>query len=242
MHLSKIQYCISIHYPPISTSYDHLRQYNRHTHSTHSLIRFFHYQNMLSRLVLVATALQAGFATAIGNAVVSNRCAYDIWLWSVDQGHSSPPIHVPARTKYTEPLRSACNGCGSSLKISKTDQLVNGKHTQFEYSIADSNIWYDISFVDCAKGESASNCPGHDKGLAMDSPEQACGKVHCPAGSYCPTQSYYVDQPKQKLGLDEPVFGCLGKGTGMDLYMKVCSDEAPLKRSVAGRMAFDDYA
>lgn len=242
MHLSKIHYCISIHYPPISTSYDHLRQYNRHTHSTHSLIRFFHYQNMLSRLVLVATALQAGFATAIGNAIVSNRCAYDIWLWSVDQGHSSPPIHVPARTKYTEPLRSACNGCGSSLKISKTDQLVNGKHTQFEYSIADSNIWYDISFVDCAKGESASNCPGHDKGLAMDSPEQACGKVHCAAGSYCPTQSYYVDQPKQKLGLDEPVFGCLGKGTGMDLYMKVCSDEAPLKRSVAGRMAFDDYA
>lgn len=197
---------------------------------------------MLSKFVLLATALQAGLAAAIGNAIVSNRCPYDIWLWSVDQGYSSLPIHIPARTKHSEPFRSACNGCGSSLKISKTDQLISGQQTQFEYSIADGNIWYDISFVDCAKGESASDCPGHDKGLAMDSPEHACGKANCAAGSYCPTQSYYVDFPKPKLGLADPVFGCPGKGTGMDLYMKVCSDEAPLKRSIAGRMTLDDYA
>ncbi|KAH6642547.1 hypothetical protein C7974DRAFT_430978 [Boeremia exigua] len=186
--------------------------------------------------------MQAGLATAIGNAIVSNRCSYDIWLWSVDQGYSSGPIHIPARTKYSEPFRSACNGCGSSLKISKTNQLVGGQHTQFEYSIAGGDIWYDISFVDCAKGESANDCPGHDKGLAMDSPEQECGKANCAAGSYCPTQSYYVDYPLQKLGLEDPVFTCPGKGTGMDLYMKVCSDEAPLKRSVAGRLAVDGYA
>lgn len=197
---------------------------------------------MLSKFRLLATALQAGLATAIGNVIVSNRCPYDIWLWSVDQGYLSQSIHVPARTKYSEPFRSACNGCGSSLKISKTDQLIAGQHTQFEYSIADGSIWYDISFVDCAKGESASDCPGHDKGLAMDSPEQACGKAHCAPGSYCPTQSYYVDFPKPKLGLDDPIFTCPGKGTGMDLYIKVCSDEAPLKRSIAGRMALDDYA
>lgn len=197
---------------------------------------------MLVKTILLATALQAGLATALGNAVVSNRCNYDIWLWSVDQGYSSGPIHVPARTKYSEPIRSACNGCGSSLKISKTDQLVGGQQTQFEYSIADGNIWYDISFVDCANGEDASACPGHDEGLAMDSPNSACGQANCAAGSYCPTQVYYVDLPMQKLGLEDPVFGCPGQGTDMDLYMKVCSDEAPLKRSIAGRMAVDDYA
>lgn len=197
---------------------------------------------MLAKSILFTTALQAGLVVALGNAMVSNRCPYDIWLWSVDQGHSSGPIHIPARTKYSEPFRSTCNGCGSSLKISKTDQLVAGQHTQFEYSIADGNLWYDISFVNCAKGGSASDCPGHDGGLAMDSPEQACGKANCAAGSYCPTQSYYVDLPKQKLGLDEPVFGCLGKGTDMDLYMKVCSNEAPLKRSIAGRVATAGYA
>jgi hypothetical protein len=197
---------------------------------------------MLSKFILLVTALQASFTTAIGNAIVSNRCTYDIWLWSVDEGYSSPRIHIPARTKYSEPLRNACNGCGSSLKISKTDRLTTGQLTQFEYSIANGNIYYDISFVDCAKGKSASDCPGHELGLAIDSPDQACGKAYCAGGSYCPTQSYYVDTPKLKLGLDDPVFGCPGKGTGVDIYMNVCSDEASLKRSIAGRMAVDTYA
>jgi hypothetical protein len=197
---------------------------------------------MLAKSFLLAATLQAGLATAIGNAILSNRCPYDIWLWSVDQGSSSGPIHIPARTQHSEPFRSACTGCGSSLKISKSDQLVAGHHTQFEYSIANSNLWYDISFVDCAKGGSAADCPGHDKGLAMEITEGSCGKAHCAAGSYCPTQSYYVDTPLSKLGLPEPVFGCLGKGTGMDLYMKVCSDEPPLKRSLAGRMHVEGYA
>lgn len=197
---------------------------------------------MLTKAIFLAAATQASLAIALGNAIVSNRCPYDIWLWSVDEGYSSGPIHLPARTKYSEPFRSACDGCGSSLKISRTNQLIAGQHTQFEYSIADDNIWYDISFVDCAKGSSASDCPGHDMGLAMDSPEEACGKAICAAGSYCPTQSYYVDIPKLKLGLDDPVFGCPGRGTGMDLYMKVCSDEAPLKTSIAGRMVVDSYA
>lgn len=76
----------------------------------------------------------------------------------------------------------------------------------------------------------------------MDSPEEACGKANCAGNSYCPSQSYYVDFPLQKLGLEDPVFTCPGKGTGMDIYMKVCSDEAPLKRRVAGRMVVDDYA
>ena len=197
---------------------------------------------MLSIHFLLISILQAGLATAVGNAIVSNRCPYDIWLWSVDQGYSSPPIHIPSGTKYSEPFRSACNGCGSSLKISRTDQLIGGQHTQFEYSIANGDIWYDISFVNCAKGENASNCPGHDKGLAMDSPEKACGKANCAGGSYCPTQSYYVDFPKPKLGLDDPVFSCPGKGADMDLYMKVCSEEAPLRRSIIGRKFVDDYA
>lgn len=191
---------------------------------------------MLSKFILAIAAMQAGLATA-GNAIISNRCPYDIWVWSVDQTHWSAPIHVPARSKYSEPFRSACNGCGTSMKVSKSDQLVGGAHTQFEYSIVNNQIWYDISLVDCAKGQDASACPGHDFGLAMDSPDQSCGKVDCEKGSYCPSQAYFVDTPMQKLGLQEPVFTCPGAGTGMDLYMKVCSDEAPLKRSIAGRLA-----
>jgi hypothetical protein len=197
---------------------------------------------MLVKTLFLATALQAGLATALGNAIMSNRCNYDIWLWSVDQGYSSGPIHIPARSKHTEAIRSACNGCGSSLKISKSDQLMGGQQTQFEYSIADGNLWYDISFVDCANGEDASSCPGHDEGLSMDGSTSACGSLNCAAGTYCPTQIYYVDFPMQKLGLEDPVFTCPGQGTDMDIYMDVCSGEASLKRSIAGRIAIDDRA
>lgn len=190
---------------------------------------------MFSKSTIILGALQATLAAA-GNAIISNRCNYDIWVWSVGQGSSSEAIHVPARTQHTEAMRS---GSPTSLKISKTDALVAGKHTQFEYSIVNNQLWFDISFVNCANGESSASCPGADAGLSMSSPNAACGSVHCAGGSYCPSQAYFIDQPMLKLGLEEPVFTCPGAGTGMDLNMKVCADEASLTRSIAGRMLVD---
>lgn len=74
----------------------------------------------------------------------------------------------------------------------------------------------------------------------MYSPNDACGKVNCAPGSYCPEQAYYVDTPLSKLGLAEPVFGCGGAGTDMDLYMVMCSENKQVpKRSVAGRVALE---
>ncbi|CBX96874.1 hypothetical protein LEMA_P100050.1 [Plenodomus lingam JN3] len=175
--------------------------------------------------------LQMSLALA-GNAILSNRCSYDIWVWSVGESSSSGPIYIPARSQYSEPFRNA----GTSFKISKTNQLVSGAHTQFEYSIVNNNVWFDISLVDCAKGENASACPGQAEGLAMDSPNAACGRISCAPGSYCPTQAYFVDTPVQKLGLAEPVFACPGASTNLDLYMKMCANQAPIKRSVAGRL------
>jgi hypothetical protein len=186
---------------------------------------------MLSKISLVLVALQASLAVA-GNAIISNRCPYDIWLFSTAANNFGSAIQIPARSQHSEPFSSS----PTSLKISNSSQLVGGAHTQFEYSLINNQIWYDISFVDCAKGQSADSCPGHDLGLAVDSNESKCGKIDCQAGSYCPTQAYYVDQPKLKMGIEEPVFTCPGAGSGMDLYMKVCSGEASLKRSIAGRL------
>lgn len=190
---------------------------------------------MFSKSTILFAALQATLAAA-GNAIISNRCNYDIWVWSVGQGSTSAPIYVPARAQHTEAMRS---GSPTSLKVSKSNQLVAGKHTQFEYSIVNNQLWFDISFVNCANGESSANCPGADAGLSMSSPNSACGTVNCAAGSYCPSEAYFVDQPMLKLGLQEPVFTCPGAGADMDLNMKVCSDEEPLKRSIAGRMLVD---
>jgi hypothetical protein len=193
---------------------------------------------MFSKTTILFAALQATLAAA-GNAIISNRCSYDIWVWSVVPGSSSSAIYIPAGTQHSEAMRS---GSPTSFKISKTNQLVGGKHTQFEYSIINNQMWYDISFVNCAQGESSANCPGADGGLAMSSPNSACGSVNCAPGSYCPSQAYFVDQPMLKLGLQEPVFTCPGAGANMDLNMKVCADSAPTKRSIAGRLLVDAEA
>jgi len=187
---------------------------------------------MLSKLNLSLVALQASLALA-GNAIISNRCPYDVWVWTVSATNWGSAVHVPSRTQHSEPLTNT----GTSLKVSNSSELVGGHHTQFEYSIAGGQIWYDISFVDCAQGNSASNCPGHDDGLSMDASNSECGTINCEAGSYCPTQAYYVPQPLLTLGINEPVFNCPASvGTDVDVYMKLCSGQDSLKRSVAGRM------
>jgi hypothetical protein len=72
--------------------------------------------------------------------------------------------------------------------------------------------------------------------------QPSCGAFHCAAGSYCPTEAYFVDQPKIKLGIDEPVKTCPGAGTALDLQVTLCADNpgndgglALQGRSVAGR-------
>jgi hypothetical protein len=185
---------------------------------------------------LLFAAMQASLAVA-GNAILSNRCSYDIWVWSVSQTTgSSSAIHVPARSQHIEAMQP---NSPTSLKVSKTEQLLNGQHTQFEYSIVNNQLWYDISFVNCASDNSASNCPGHKEGLSMSSPNKACAPMKCAAGAYCPTQAYYCAQPMLTLGIQEPVFTCPGAGASMDLNMNMCADAAPLKRSIAGRMLVD---
>jgi hypothetical protein len=156
--------------------------------------------------------------------------------------YTSPTIYVPARTKYVEPIRNVCEGCGVSVKVSKSDQLMAGQQTQYEYSIANNQLYYDLSYVDCAQGESAENCPGHDRGNSIDSPDETCRDLYCGAGSYCPNEAYFVDQPLIKLGIPEPVFGCGAGDFGMDLWFNVCHENPNLKRSVAGRLAVEDSA
>ncbi|KAG9186440.1 hypothetical protein G6011_09548 [Alternaria panax] len=186
---------------------------------------------MLSKTSLALVALHATLARA-GNAIITNRCNYDIWIQSVHAPYGGNMTHVPARSKYSEPFSHA----PTSVKISKTPSIVSGEQTQFEYNIVSNQLWYDISFVDCAKGPQgasgsfdASSCPGHNEGLAMDVTNNICGKISCDPGAYCPTQAYFVPQPYKELGIEEPVFVCPGDGTSFDLHMTVCSGEPRLR-------------
>lgn len=192
---------------------------------------------MLAKYTLLFAAMQAGLAAA-GNAVVANRCSHDVYVFSVVPGKASPAVKIPARSQWKQPI-NAGEGLPTSLKISNTEQIVQGAHTQFEYTVAGNSLWYDISLVDCAQGQSGENCPGWSQGYSITSNDEKCGTTQCEGGSFCTDSAYFVDQPLIKLGTREPVFTCPGAGTGMDLIYTLCSDEAPIKRSIAGRLSID---
>jgi hypothetical protein len=176
---------------------------------------------MLSILPLII--LLTPLSYALGTAILTNACPYPIYLFSVSQSYSTPAIPIAPGTTYTEPLRSSCSGCGTSLKISLSDHLLPGAQTQFEYSISATNeLWYDISFVDCARGEDARSSPGHELGVSMQGANGKCGIARCAAREYCPGAAYYVSDPMGMLGLPAPVFTCPGVGIEGDLLMTIC--------------------
>jgi hypothetical protein len=190
---------------------------------------------MFFKISLALVALQTTLALA-GNAIIVNRCNYDIWVEPVHNPTAGDLVHVPARSKYQEAFSNA----PTSMKISKTNAIVGGKITQFEYVVAFDQVWYDISFVDCAVGTSGANCPGHAEGLSVYAGDGRCGSIECPPNTYCPHQAYFIDMPMEKQGIVAPVFTCPGAGVRLDLTMQVCSSMPALrKRSVAGRLEME---
>ncbi|KAH7134954.1 hypothetical protein B0J11DRAFT_148649 [Dendryphion nanum] len=195
---------------------------------------------MFSKLFVIAAALQACLAAphgakhhqhpqlntteplvaraGLGNAIINNRCSYDVWMWPVNQNYAGSAIKIAAGSQHSAPAL-ACENCGTSMKISKTSTLTSGAQTQFEYTFGGGMVWYDISFVDCAKGNDASSCPGHSEGLVMAASDSSCPTASCSAGAYCPEKIYYVDQPLLKLGIAEPTFAC---SQGVDVVSTLC--------------------
>jgi hypothetical protein len=193
---------------------------------------------MLAQYTFLFAAMQAGFAAAVGNSVVSNRCDHDVYVSSVSKNQAAPFVKIPARSQWKQAFNT-CDGCATSLKVSNTDELVAGAHTQLEYTVAGGQLWYDISLVNCAEGQDGAACPGWDKGLSINTTESACGNTQCQGSTFCTASAYFVDTPLLKLGTAEPVFTCPGAGLNMDLVYTLCSDEAPIKRSIAGRLSVD---
>ncbi|KAK3209331.1 hypothetical protein GRF29_69g1453989 [Pseudopithomyces chartarum] len=180
---------------------------------------------MLFKYILSLYLTHIALVAALGQLIVANRCSRDMWIWSVDQRGSSRAIKVHARSRYTEPIRNPPQG-GVSIKVSRSEQLLGGHHTQFEYAVSNNVLYYDISLVDCAVGQDASNCPGHIAGLEIYSPNQRkCNRVTCKSNTFCPEKAYYVDTPMTKLGHQEPVFGCGDAGTGADLTFVLCQNQ-----------------
>jgi hypothetical protein len=113
--------------------------------------------------------------------------------------------------------------------------------TQFEYTVnaAAGEIWYDISYVDCAvhsdghTGSSkndppkdGSRCPGHAQGSSVSSNASNSGKHVCQPGDWCVSEIYWVDSYPVKIPqYQEPTAKAASVGAGNDVVFNACSTE-----------------
>ncbi|KAF2873671.1 hypothetical protein BDV95DRAFT_605153 [Massariosphaeria phaeospora] len=126
-----------------------------------------------------------------GKAIVYNSCDYPVWIFPVrGDNQTVSSFELLAKHTFTEPIYH-CPGCGVSYKIFKTNNLA-APITQFEYAITD-RLYYDMSLIDCVKGNDASACLGHESGLQAAS-GPGCQKLMCAPGEYCDTQAYFIPE------------------------------------------------
>ncbi|KAF1956513.1 hypothetical protein CC80DRAFT_492067 [Byssothecium circinans] len=91
----------------------------------------------------------AAFATsvsAVGNAVVLNKCTSTIYAWSVGSSVSSQQT-IATGASFTEPFRRDATTGGIAIKITKVaDGLYTGAPQQiYSYSLDGATVWYDLS-------------------------------------------------------------------------------------------------
>ncbi|KAK9781521.1 hypothetical protein SCAR479_01392 [Seiridium cardinale] len=141
-----------------------------------------------------------------GQAIVVNKCSSPVYLWSVSADKTSAVHELEANGgRYVERMHAPSTG-GVSMKVHKTRNDGNipactpdrwDCHlTQFEYTLVpDQNkVYYDISFVNCAQGKDAGNCPGHASGVTVECANgnnKNCPVQHCAPGAFCPHEVYY---------------------------------------------------
>jgi hypothetical protein len=136
---------------------------------------------LITSLAVLATA--ASTAHALGNAIIHNKCPYDVYLWPTDSNRApTQPQTLASGGTYQEGYQTPSSG-GVSIKISKSTSCASGYITQFEYTVAafsgNNFLWYDGSNVDCT----AENCPFQKDGVFLTTSKganSACKECSCP--------------------------------------------------------------
>ena len=140
------------------------------------------------------------------SAKIINKCSFPLTLRTIDgaverDGITNPPLEfgpytLPPNASYLETLREPCqpDKCGVALKLTSPHQK---GLLQFEYTteVQTKAVWGDISFVNCAVGTSAADCPVWEHGMKwfarMPHKTEPCFTFTCPPGVFCPEAAYY---------------------------------------------------
>ncbi|KAL0265155.1 hypothetical protein SLS55_001115 [Diplodia seriata] len=140
-----------------------------------------------TRLAAVAVFGLSSFARAdrdiegaTGSVEVFNYCKEPVYLRSVGDQDPGETTLQP-NGQWSERYKVKDHGGGPSIKIRTegTDIL------QFEYKASGTEVWYDLSYVNCWNQEthSGERCPFSNNALVVESPGI---HIPCKTGESCP--------------------------------------------------------
>lgn len=192
----------------------------------------------VSALERSAVSLNGLINNKNGQAIIVNRCDYDVNLWSVYKGTGCPldgMVTLKKGEQYSEDFADSkqSNGVGVSIKISKTTQCKGNDITQFEYFYDDSNInpdyngnYVDVSYVDCP----GQDCPTMKEGYYFRTGDQKTAQTQsvnnantrnpimsCTDPASCAKISYVLPDDVQTK------YASLGQ----NVYYYMCGGQAP---------------
>ncbi|KAL2822049.1 hypothetical protein BJX63DRAFT_427399 [Aspergillus granulosus] len=131
------------------------------TISTSLAVPFAISTNHLIQMTEMKT-MMAPNETALGHAIVFNRCHGPVYLWSVGE-NISPQRMIHPNQSYTELFRRDHKTGGIALKITRAKDglYTSAPQTVFAYNLVENLIWYDLSdvFGDPFMGEYVSLLP-----------------------------------------------------------------------------------
>ncbi|KAF2681436.1 hypothetical protein K458DRAFT_406437 [Lentithecium fluviatile CBS 122367] len=157
-----------------------------------------------------------------GQVYLKNSCDYAISIEEFAGAgcDCSEGGTVEAGSSWNETLQA----CSSGNRVLKVYREGETSPMQFEYGVDGSNVWYDMSFIDCVKdGYDFSACAG--EGWAMGS-ESNCKEFKCSGGEECCTQGYC--DPYATGLTEQPVSGCGGDqgytdSSAMGITIELCA-------------------
>lgn len=155
----------------------HLNQ-NQNQNRTEQTGKMFKY---LALSVATLTTLAMAGENMVGNAIVHNKCPYDVYLWSVGSAIGPKQVLAAGEGKYSEPFHRDDVSGGIALKITRTPNGLYDSSPQLSFAYAldapqegvEQKVWWDPSnvFGNPFKGEVVTVKPSCEQGGAC---EQIC--------------------------------------------------------------------
>ena len=159
---------------------------------------------------------------AIGSAIVTNNCGFSVLLRSVDDS-VGPEVTIAPGGTYSEQFHTSGNGGGISIKVDQNgDPASSGDIAQFEYTLADNLVYYDLSLINGdpfqAERQAVTPADGSCHQVVCDAGENPCGDAFsksCKIGFPSEFELKIVDPG----GSSNPVYAC---SSAEDLVYSIC--------------------